>query len=626
MRHLPAIILTLTLLLVSAAAQTKSVLKTISNNQLTESLSVKAGTTFTIPVGATINNLGTATGFGSGGTWGSITGTLSNQTDLNTALGLKAPLASPTFTGTATAPTVTTTNNLFPTRTLGLLSGTSVYWDNCEGTGYAVALRPITPTANRALYLPNADGTLVSTGDTGTVTNAMLAGSIDLTAKITGTLPVANGGTGITSLGTGVATALGVSTGTAGAFVVNGGALGTPSSGTVTNLTGTASININGTVGATTPTTGAFTSLVNSGLQTSTGGSNSATPTNLHLLTNTTAATVGVQSASPSVIWTGAGWKTTATAASQPVSYRAYVLPVQGTTAPSASWVLGSDINATGTYTNRLAINSDDGITVTSAGSAGTVGTLTSAYGSCTMGIGGTGLRLSSLVSTGGGSFQIDSGGGNPSIIYTDGTDVLQVGADAATPTSQGFKGADGSGTDKTGSQLNIGGGKGTGTGRGGDVVVKTTNASTTGSTAQSYSTRRFDSAKFVDLTESTATLFCNIAVASAKYAGARLICTITANDGTDYQSLTSQVTVDAVNKAGTVTATLTQVDNTTAASAGTLTCTYTAVANGNTVDIKANAVSSLTQTVLRAKWSVISLNTDGADTAINSGSLITPQ
>jgi len=36
-------------------------------------------------------------------------------------------------------------------------------------------------------------------------------------------------------------------------------ALGTPASGTVTNLTGTASININGTVGATTPTTGVFT-------------------------------------------------------------------------------------------------------------------------------------------------------------------------------------------------------------------------------------------------------------------------------------------------------------------------------------------------------------------------------
>jgi hypothetical protein len=59
--------------------------------------------------------------------------------------------------------------------------------------------------------------------------------------------------------GTGVVTALGVNTGTAGAFVVNGGDLGTPSGGVVTNLTGTGSININGTVGATTPTTGVFT-------------------------------------------------------------------------------------------------------------------------------------------------------------------------------------------------------------------------------------------------------------------------------------------------------------------------------------------------------------------------------
>jgi len=45
------------------------------------------------------------------------------------------------------------------------------------------------------------------------------------------------------------------------AILYSGGALGTPSSGTVTNLTGTASININGTVGATTPTTGVFTTI-----------------------------------------------------------------------------------------------------------------------------------------------------------------------------------------------------------------------------------------------------------------------------------------------------------------------------------------------------------------------------
>jgi hypothetical protein len=43
------------------------------------------------------------------------------------------------------------------------------------------------------------------------------------------------------TFGTGVQTALGVNVGTAGSIVVNGGALGTPSSGVATNLTGTAS-------------------------------------------------------------------------------------------------------------------------------------------------------------------------------------------------------------------------------------------------------------------------------------------------------------------------------------------------------------------------------------------------
>jgi hypothetical protein len=41
----------------------------------------------------------------------------------------------------------------------------------------------------------------------------------------------------------------------------NGAVLGTPASGLVTNLTGTASININGTVGATTANTGSFTTM-----------------------------------------------------------------------------------------------------------------------------------------------------------------------------------------------------------------------------------------------------------------------------------------------------------------------------------------------------------------------------
>jgi hypothetical protein len=82
--------------------------------------------------------------------------------------------------------------------------------------------------------------------------------------------------TGVSGLGTGIATALAVNTGSAGAPVLFNGALGTPTSGTVTNLTGTASINTNGahngTVGATTPSTGAFTTLSATGISSVAGG------------------------------------------------------------------------------------------------------------------------------------------------------------------------------------------------------------------------------------------------------------------------------------------------------------------------------------------------------------------
>jgi len=77
---------------------------------------------------------------------------------------------------------------------------------------------------------PVVNGGALGTPSSGTLTSA------------TG-LPIS---TGVSGLGTGVATALAVNVGTAGSPVVNGGALGTPSSGTVTNLTGTANITATG--------------------------------------------------------------------------------------------------------------------------------------------------------------------------------------------------------------------------------------------------------------------------------------------------------------------------------------------------------------------------------------------
>lgn len=117
----------------------------------------------------------------------------------------------------------------------------------CSDTGVCTFVAPIlgTPTSGtltNAIGLPAAGvvGTALVNAAIGTTVQAFDA---DLTTWA-----------GVTP-GTGVATALGVNVGSAGSFVVNGGALGTPSSGTGTNITGIPAANIlAGTFG-----TGAYT-------------------------------------------------------------------------------------------------------------------------------------------------------------------------------------------------------------------------------------------------------------------------------------------------------------------------------------------------------------------------------
>jgi len=155
-------------------------------------------------------------------------------------------------------------------------------WDRHDQTPANVSWSTNTFDYPGSITSATWNGTVVATNRGGTGLSSFTSGGAvyasSTSVLTTGTLPVASGGTGLTSgtsggvlyysaagtlasssalaanalvvgggagtapstitTGTGVVTALGVNTGSAGAFVVNGGALGTPSSGTLTSCTG----------------------------------------------------------------------------------------------------------------------------------------------------------------------------------------------------------------------------------------------------------------------------------------------------------------------------------------------------------------------------------------------------
>jgi hypothetical protein len=176
-----------------------------------------AGTDYVAPGGA----LGTPS-----------SGTATNLTGLPLTTGVTGllPVANG-GTGTATPAIVAGTNvtvsGTWPNQTINAAGAAQVY----PGVGIANS----TGSAWGTSYSTSGSGTTVALTTSPTFVTPVLGTPTSATLTNATGLPIS---TGVSGLGTGVATALAVNVGSAGAPVVNGGALGTPSSGTLTNATG----------------------------------------------------------------------------------------------------------------------------------------------------------------------------------------------------------------------------------------------------------------------------------------------------------------------------------------------------------------------------------------------------
>lgn len=146
----------------------------------------------------------------------------------------------------------------------GTPGGTSgqVQWNNAGAfAGFTVGGDATLNTSTGALTLAIVNSNVGSFGSATSCTTFTTNGKGLITAASAATCTPAIASVG--GLGTGVATALGVAVGTAGSFVVNGGVLGTPSSGVATNLTGTAAGLTAGHVTTNANLTGDVTSVGN---------------------------------------------------------------------------------------------------------------------------------------------------------------------------------------------------------------------------------------------------------------------------------------------------------------------------------------------------------------------------
>lgn len=377
----------------------------------------------------------------------------------------------------------------------------------------SVSGSPVTTSGTLALTVAGTSGGIPYFSSTSTwASSAALAANALVVGGGAGAAP------STVTTGTGVVTALGVNVGTAGAFVVNGGALGTPSSGTLTNCTGIPAAGITGTLpaanggtgvangascsltlpnAATTITTGGTIALggftltvpatgttallgttnVFSIVQNITFGIAAATQGNGLVLTNSTAATNGNQTWSPSLRLTGNQF---ASSASRTCEWIVTAIPVQQNFDHSIlrfATKHGSDaaINLIDFRNYNSAPFIESSGTITIGGNGGNAGTLLQFNGTPYIALATNSGAGSFVVAT--GCITIGSGGyygGNNDLHLTrKAAAALQLGVDAAGVTNQLFTAANRITSDGVGANLTIAAGNGRGA-AGGSLILST--------------------------------------------------------------------------------------------------------------------------------------------------------
>jgi hypothetical protein len=443
------------------------------------------------PLWGTPSGSGNMTGSGAATTGDVICGN-NTSTPLNTAVDCGfAPNAvdDPTTTGIFTAAQWNNGDELVVTTASQTLTAPASSTLARNGNVFIHSIAASTLAANAADTITYWNGSAVTTTSTGGSISLGAGALVQVTSKVSGNLKVAGnitgGGSsafsaltgstnttaamvvgsgatlgfsgsgtiaatsapvsGLTGVGTGVLTALGVNVGSAGAFVVNGGALGTPSSGTLTNATGLPAASVlagalaNGMTG-TTQTVGDNTTKLatDAFVIANTGGAvsiTSLTP-NLVLSPSTITGTGTIASTSPTTDQSG-GSTAIVTGYNTELVYVGggftYTLAQAGTTGFTSGW---------GTCLLNTAASGNATITATTSTFKGASNTtsLTLAPGdwSCPTSDGTNYATAVGHYAGGGGSVSVTAGTPNIVITPSPGTGTFTVGATAAASAHSG--------------------------------------------------------------------------------------------------------------------------------------------------------------------------------------------